>query len=123
MVKAARLLLWDTVEKAYVNAHDHEYIDYELRVMMHEANVYAVHTAKAAIELIFTQAGSPSIFRGNRLERIHRDIVTAAQHIIISESSLDRAGQYWLSRDLPGGPELDVEVGFIQGPHPQHDHH
>jgi indole-3-acetate monooxygenase len=121
MLKAARLLVWDTVEKAWADAQENPIIDYELRIMMHEANVYAVRTAREALDMIFTQAGSPTIFRGQRLERIHRDMITAAQHTFIAEGTLEHSGQYWLTKDLPGGPELqDLEMSFIQGPHPQH---
>ena len=102
MLKAARLLVWDTVEKAWADAQENPIIDYELRIMMHEANVYAVRTAKQALDMVFENAGSPTIFRGQRLERIHRDMVTAAQHTFIAEGTLENSGQYWLTKDLPG---------------------
>jgi indole-3-acetate monooxygenase len=120
MVRAARLFAWNTTAEAYENAHHQAPVDYELRVRLHEANTFAVQTAKKAIDLIFAQAGSPAVFRGNRLERIFRDITVAAQHTLVAEASLDRVGQYLLTKDLPSGPQVDTTgTGHIQGPHPQ----
>ena len=60
--------------------------------------------------------------RGHALERIHRDMETGAQHALVAESSLDRVGQYLISRDLPGGPEIELGgIGFILGPYPQNE--
>ncbi|QEW00867.1 hypothetical protein F6J84_12635 [Microbacterium caowuchunii] len=122
MVRAARAHLWDLVGKAYESAEEQWPIDYELRVQLHAANINAVHTARAAIDMIFQQAGAPAVFRGRRLERIHRDILTAANHALMAESSFDRVGQYIMSKDSPNGPEIEIrEIGYVPGPHPQHD--
>jgi hypothetical protein len=57
------------------------------------------------------------------MERIFRDMVTAGQHALVTASSIDRAGQYWLTRDMEGGPVVDIEgVGFVRGPHAQNAH-
>lgn len=120
MIQAARLFLWDTAGKVYEDAKTNVPPSYEMRVLFHEANTYAVHTAKEAVRLIFERAGSPAVFRNAPLERIHRDITTAANHLLVQESSLDRIGQYLLTKDMPGGPEIDTTgTGHIAGPHPQ----
>lgn len=120
MVRAARAFVWNTLEEAYAQAEERDPIDYELRVRIHECTAYAVQTARDAVELVFRQAGSPTVYRGNALERIYRDMATAAQHALVAESSLDRVGQYLLSKDLPGGPEIELGgINFIVGPHPQ----
>ena len=120
LVRAARLFAWSATEEAYENAHHQAPVDYELRVRLHEANTFAVHSAKKAVDLIFARAGSPAVFRGSRLERIYRDISVAAQHTLVSHASLDRVGQFLLTKDMPGGPEIDTTgTGHIQGPHPQ----
>lgn len=118
LYEAARAYLRETVELAYADAHHNFHIDYKLRARMHQANVFVVHTCKQAVDLVFAQAGSSTVFRGQLLERINRDMIVASQHLIITESSYDRIGQYLLTRDLPGGPEIDVEGGYIRGPHP-----
>lgn len=122
LIRAARLLVWDTVQAAYDNAHEQAPVDYELRVRMHQANVFAVASARKAIDLVYQQSGSPAVIRGNRMERIYRDIIVACQHTLIGENSYDRVGQYLFTKDLPSGPQIDVSsTGFIQGPHPQFD--
>ena len=121
MVRSARAYLWDLVRDAYQDAERQWPIDYDLRVRLHGAIVNSVQTSRAAIDLIYQQAGTPAVFRGNRLERIHRDILTAANHALMAEASLDRVGQYIMSKDLPDGPEIEIGgIGFIPGPHPQH---
>ena len=117
MVRAARLLLWDTVRSAWDDAHDHFHIDYELRVRLHEANVYVVHTCFEAVQILFAQMGTSGIFKGRAMERIYRDITVAAQHMIVGEHSYDRIGQYLLTRGLEQGPIIDD--GFIAGPAPR----
>lgn len=121
-VRAARVLLWDVVAKAYDAAGTQWPIDYELRVQMHAANLFAVHTARAAVDSIFQQAGAPAVFRGRRLERIHRDVFTAANHALMAETSYDRVGQFLLSKDEVDGPVVDIQqYGFVEGPHPQYE--
>ncbi len=119
LVRAARLLLHDTVRKAYANAQHDSYVDFELRVLLHQNMVFTVNAAREAVELIYRQAGSPAVFRGQPLERIYRDISVAAQHIVVNETTTDTAGQYWFTRDLPGGPEVDLEMTFLEPPLPQ----
>lgn len=120
LVRAARLFLFDAVEEAYRDAEKHWPIDYELRVRLHQANTFAVHSAKQAADLVFARAGAPATFRGTTMERIYRDLIVASQHNLVTETSLDRVGQYIFTKDLPGGPEVDITgTGHIQGPHPQ----
>jgi alkylation response protein AidB-like acyl-CoA dehydrogenase len=120
MIGAARAHLWQLTAQAYDEAVDHWPISYDLRVRLHGAVVNAVQESREAVDMIFQQAGSPAVFRGSRLERIHRDILTAASHALMSEASLDRVGQYLMSKDLPGGPEIELDgIGYIPGPHPQ----
>jgi alkylation response protein AidB-like acyl-CoA dehydrogenase len=117
MVRAARLLLWDTIEAAWDDAQDHFRIDYELRVRMHEANVFVVNSCYEAVKMLFAEMGTAGVFKGRPMERIFRDITVAAQHLIVGEHSYDRIGQYLLTRELPDGPI--IEDGFIAGPHPR----
>ncbi|HWK19570.1 MAG TPA: acyl-CoA dehydrogenase family protein [Microbacteriaceae bacterium] len=122
MVRAGRAFLWEIAEAGYEQAKHQEVLDFELRVRIHQANAFAVSLARKAVQLVFEQAGSPTVYRGHALERIHRDMETGAQHALVAESSLDRVGQYLISRDLPGGPEIELGgIGFILGPYPQNE--
>ncbi|MEV4954799.1 acyl-CoA dehydrogenase family protein [Paenarthrobacter nitroguajacolicus] len=122
MVAGARALLWKLVAEAYDEAIEQWPISYDRRLELHAAVVNAVHVSREAVDLIVQQAGSPAVIRGNRIERIHRDMLTAASHALMAESSLDRVGQFLMSKDDPEGPEIEIDgIGFIPGPHPQHE--
>ena len=119
-IQALRALLMQATNNAYDNAVENSPVEYEHRVRIHQTNVYCVQTANDALRYVYQQTGSPGIFRGTRIERVFRDMTVAAQHTLVGDASLDRVGQYLLTRDLPGGPQIDVSsTGFIQGPHPQ----
>lgn len=122
MIRAARSYLWELTAEAYDDAVEQWPVNYDLRVRLQAALLNSVHVSRQAVDMIFQQAGAPAVFRGRRLERIHRDILTAANHALMAEAAFDRVGQYLMSKDLPGGPEIEIGgIGFIPGPHPQHD--
>lgn len=118
-IRAARLFLQDVIGRAYEDAKTNIHIDYELRVLMHEVNAYVVTTCREIVDEIFREIGSPAIFKGMRIERIFRDMMTAAQHVLVRETAIDRAGQFWMTRDTEGGVFMDLEPGLVRGPHPQ----
>ncbi|GGA64946.1 flavin-dependent monooxygenase [Pseudoclavibacter endophyticus] len=122
MVRAARSYLWQVTAEAYDDAVKQWPVDYDIRVRQQAALLNAVHVSRQAVDMMFQQAGAPAVFRGRRLERIHRDLLTAANHALMAEAAFDRIGQYLMSKDLPGGPEIEIGgISFIPGPHPQHD--
>jgi hypothetical protein len=93
-------------------------VDYDLRVRMAQALTYSVRNAKEAVNLVFEQAGTSAVFRGHPLEICLRDVITAAQHALVSEPAYDTVGQYLITQGWPGGPQIDVEYSYIQPPHP-----
>jgi len=120
MVRSARLFAWDATREAYEDAQTSSPVAFELRVRTLEANVWAVQQAREAVELLFHQAGTPALFKGTALERIYRDILTAAQHTLVHSNSIDSVGEYLLTKDLPDGPQFDLSrLIFIMGPYPQ----
>lgn len=118
-IRAARLFMQEVIARAFEDAKTGTHIDYELRVQMHEVNVHVVAECRQVVELIFKEIGAIGTVKGTRIERIFRDMMTASQHAIVVENSYDRVGQYLLTKDLEGGPQLDVEFGYVRGPHPQ----
>lgn len=118
-IRAMRLLMQDVIARAYEDAKTRVHIDYELRVLMHEVNALVVNECREVVDDLFREAGSIAVFRGNRMERIFRDMITAAQHIVVTKNSIDRAGQYWMTKDTEQGPTLDIELAYVRGPHPQ----
>ena len=122
MVRAARAYLWQVTAEAYDDAVQHWPVEFDIRVRLQAALINSVHVARAAIDMLYQQAGAPAVFRGNRLERIHRDIVTASNHALMADTFFDRVGQYLMSKDSEGGPEIEIGgINFVQGPYPQHE--
>jgi alkylation response protein AidB-like acyl-CoA dehydrogenase len=121
-VRSARLFMQDVIAKAYEDARENVHIDYELRVLMHEVNAYVVDVCREVVDAVFRESGVAGVFKGSRMERIVRDMMVAGQHALVTKSSIDRPGQYWLSRDSEGGPQIDVEMSYVRGPHPQNEH-
>lgn len=118
-IRAMRLFMQDVIFRAFEDAKMNRHIDYELRVLMHEVNAVVVSVCREVVDDLFQEAGSIALFRGNRMERIFRDMMTAAQHIVVVKSSIDRAGQYWMTKNTDDGPSLDIELSYVRGPHPQ----
>jgi alkylation response protein AidB-like acyl-CoA dehydrogenase len=112
LVRAARLLAWDATARAYEAAERDGAVPLDLRILMDEAMIFAVRSAKDAVDLVFEAAGASSVYRGTTLERCFRDIHTAAQHIIVTENRYDAVGQYYITRDQAGGPVLDRHFPF-----------
>ncbi|MFC7400946.1 acyl-CoA dehydrogenase family protein [Citricoccus sp. GCM10030269] len=122
VIRSLTAYLMEVAHDAYENAKDHGPVEYVHRVRIHQVNVHCVQRANEALHYIYQQTGSPGIFRGTRIERIFRDMTVAAQHTLVGDASMDRVGQYLLTKDLPSGPQIDVSsTGFIMGPHPQFD--
>jgi alkylation response protein AidB-like acyl-CoA dehydrogenase len=105
-IRAARTLLYETVRAAYADAESHPELPLELRVLLREANLFAVRTAKEAVGLIFEMAGSSAVYRGRLIEKAFRDINTAGNHTNYVETAYAAIGSYFLTRDREGGPEI-----------------
>jgi indole-3-acetate monooxygenase len=106
LIRAARALLHETVRAAYADASANEELALELRVRLREANIFAVRSAKEAVNLIFEMAGSGGVYRGRPIERAFRDINTAANHTNYVETAYSAIGSYYLTRDSADGPQI-----------------
>ncbi|TMC01563.1 MAG: hypothetical protein E6J41_32750 [Chloroflexi bacterium] len=119
LVQSARLFARDAAARGWEDAIDNDVVDYHLRVLMAQSMIHCARAAKEAVELLFERAGTSAVHRGQPLERCYRDIVTAAQHSLVTEASYETIGQYYLTRGLPGGPRIDLTSTVIMPPHPQ----
>jgi indole-3-acetate monooxygenase len=119
LVQSARLFAWNAAARGWADAQDNEVVDYHLRVLMAQAMIHSARAVKEAVGLLLECAGSSGVHRGRDLERCHRDIATAAQHTLMLETSYETIGQYYLTRSLPGGPQIDLRSTVIMPPHPQ----
>lgn len=110
-VRAARAFAWDATAHAYDAAERGE-VSLALRVLLDEAMIFAVQSARQAVDLVYEAAGASSVYRGTTLDRCFRDIHTAAQHIIVTENRYDAVGQYYLTEHEPGGSRIDAVFPF-----------
>jgi alkylation response protein AidB-like acyl-CoA dehydrogenase len=118
LVQSAHAFTWDAARRAWEYALQHEGMDYHLRVLMAQSMILSAQAAKEAVGLLFEQAGTSAVFRGTPLERCYRDIVTAAQHTLVVESSYETIGEYYLTRTLPDGPRINTAITVMLGPPP-----
>lgn len=110
LVRSARLFAWDAAGQAWSRALAGEPIEEQDRVLMAQSLIHSVRSSKEAVGLLFEQAGTSGVYRGRTLERCYRDIATAAQHTLVVETSYDTIGQYYLTKDLPDGPQVGPGV-------------
>lgn len=110
LVRSARLFAWDAAGQAWSRALAGQPIEQEHRVLMAQSLIHSARSAKEAVGMLFEQSGTSGVYRGRALERCYRDIATAAQHTLVVETSYDSIGQYYLTRDLPGGPQVGPGV-------------
>ena len=59
----------------------------------------SVHTAYAAINVLYTAAGATAVYATSPLDRCLRDARTALQHVCTQEVHFELAGRLALERD------------------------
>ena len=106
MVKSCRLLTHDVARRALESVKDKSIADLETLVELRQSMVYTKHSCKHAVEMIQGIAGVATVRKGAPLERICRDMATAATALPTAEVELASVGAFYLTRDLPFGPHL-----------------
>jgi indole-3-acetate monooxygenase len=101
LIRSSRLFVQDSVRTAWQEIHDYDsgIPSMDTRAVMCEAMIFTVHQCREAVELVFKSAGVGAVFRGTELERVFRDMMTVAQHILVTEDRLEEFGNYWLTKD------------------------
>ena len=101
-LRSARLLFYDTVAEAWAKTLAGTEATLEHKADLLLAGTHAVASAVAAVDLVWSLAGTTGIYAGNRLERHFRDVHTIQHHGFVSESRYETVGQV----------ALGVEPGF-----------
>jgi indole-3-acetate monooxygenase len=101
LIRSSRLFARDAVQQVWDEMHANEdgIASTETRVVMMESIPFVVEQCREAVELVFRAAGVGGVHRGTRLERIFRDMMTVAQHVVVVPERLEEAGNYWVTRD------------------------
>ena len=77
---------------------------WEQRTALRLATGHAAQCARHAVALVCDLAGTTAIFQGSALERIQRDMLTAATHVVVGPR------QYVMGGRLALGVPLDTQM-------------
>ena len=100
-VRAARTLLYATVDAAWQRAH-HELADLETRRDLRSAIVHAFQTSLRVIQSMNAAVGGSSVFESSPLQRHLRDVQTASAHFMVGMPVMELAGRTFFD------PEADT---------------
>jgi alkylation response protein AidB-like acyl-CoA dehydrogenase len=103
LVRAARLLLLDSVERQWTMLLDSGDVTMESRAGVRLAASHAVASATDAIDLLYRGAGATSLYTSCPLERAFRDVHAIAQHIGVHARVMETTGRvlFGLETDTP----------------------
>ncbi len=101
LVGSARAYLYDVLAQVWVKVTTGEPLTSELRGRFRLACTTAVTSSVAAVNLVYGAGGSSSIYVSSPLERLFRDVRTAAAHVANRPSTLADGGALLLGQE-PG---------------------
>lgn len=99
LVRSARAFLLETVRETWALLSNDREVPEELTARNRLAASTAVENSVAAVDSLFTMAGTSSIYEG-RLERCLRDVHVVRQHTVVSASGFTLAGHQRLGLGL-----------------------
>ena len=103
MTSASRVYIKDVVSDLLQSLHNGEPPGWEQRARFRLACTYSLDCAVKAIDMMYKNAGGSGVYKPNQLDRIFRDIHTAATHIRFSDLTYIQAGRMLLGLD-PNDP-------------------
>lgn len=98
--RAARALLFDSVDRAWEAARAGGAIPLELRAGLRLAATHAVEASAAAVDAAYSLAGGTAIYDTQALQRRFRDVHAATQHMLVGTATWELAGRSLLGLDL-----------------------
>jgi alkylation response protein AidB-like acyl-CoA dehydrogenase len=103
LVRAARLFLYDSVDRLWDVLSETGQAPIALRADARMAASHAVFSAAEAIDLMYSAAGATALYTTSPLERAFRDVHAITQHIGVHERVMETAGRvlFGLEPDTP----------------------
>ncbi len=95
-LRAARALVDDAVGQAWEQATDRHDVDLESRAGLRLAASHAMTTAAGVVGEMYSLGGGSSVYESSPLQRRHRDIHVATQHMLVNPSTWEFAGRVLL---------------------------
>jgi alkylation response protein AidB-like acyl-CoA dehydrogenase len=96
LVRSSRAFLFETVQATWPLLVEGQPVPDRLTALNRLAASTAVDYAKSAVELVFTMAGTTSVYTRSRMERCFRDVHVVQQHAVVSPSGVVMAGRQFL---------------------------
>jgi alkylation response protein AidB-like acyl-CoA dehydrogenase len=96
MLRAARSWLYETVEEAMHDVEAGRPVSTRQAALMRLARVNAMTAGVQAVDLIYSAAGSASVYSDGLIDRCFRDVHVAAQHVALHPSNYEICGAVML---------------------------
>jgi alkylation response protein AidB-like acyl-CoA dehydrogenase len=96
ILRSGQLLLYDTLSVAWEATLAGEEHSLKQKADLLLAMTHSVNSAKKAVELVYSIAGTSGIRTGNPLERYFRDIQVIRHHAFAAEARYETVGQVYL---------------------------
>jgi alkylation response protein AidB-like acyl-CoA dehydrogenase len=100
-LRAARAWLYQTVEEAWDTVRAGGRVSTDQATLMRLARVNAMTAGVQAVDLIYSTAGSASVYSSGLIDRCFRDIHVAAQHVALHPSNYETCGAVLLGLPAP----------------------
>ena len=103
LVGAARLLLYDHVERVWQDALAGREVSIEARARLRLASWHAVTSACQAVDLVYLTGGATALYATSPIERAFRDVHAMTQHIGVQPRVVETVGRvlFGLPPDVP----------------------
>jgi alkylation response protein AidB-like acyl-CoA dehydrogenase len=101
LVESARAYLYGAAEELWQTVSAGGEGSPAQRARVRLATSHALRSALQAVELLYRAAGTAAIFTAGRLDRLFRDIQTAAAHVMVSPMTYEASGRVALGME-PG---------------------
>jgi indole-3-acetate monooxygenase len=96
LYQSGRAFLYDSVAESWAAVQAGREIGVRQLAMLRLARTHAVQAAVQAIDLMYTAAGSSSVYSHNLLERCFRDAHTVTQHLSMNPANYQVSGRVFL---------------------------
>jgi indole-3-acetate monooxygenase len=100
LVRSSRAFLFETVRETWPLLEAGVPVPERLTALNRLASSTAVEYAKSAVDLVFTLAGTTSVYTRSRLERCFRDVHVVQQHAVVAPAGVIMAGRQLLGLGL-----------------------
>jgi len=101
LVEAARSYLYEVFEEVWQAVNQDGVLSHRLRGRFRIASTNAVISSVRAVDEVYSAGGATSIYRSSNLERLFRDVHTAAAHAFMRPGTMADGGQLLLGLEPP----------------------